>query len=75
MEEPCVEGCRSRYCFPCINGVCPYGKDFMLECYPKLTPEQRMLFDELFNLRAEIARRKLPLEVSPQNILTLFSDV
>ncbi|RUM33187.1 MAG: hypothetical protein DSY33_05125 [Archaeoglobus sp.] len=48
----------SRYCFPCLSGTCPLGMDFMKDCYPRLTPEQKLLFDELFGLRAMILRRK-----------------
>ena len=55
--ETCLEGCKSRFCFPCVNGVCPYGRDFMIDCYPKLTFEQKFLFDMLFKLRAKVARR------------------
>ncbi len=54
-----AEGCRSRFCFPCISGTCPLGMDFMRDCYPKLTSEQKALFDELFGLRAEVAREAL----------------
>jgi len=55
--EFCFEGCRTRFCFPCVNGICPYGRDFMTECYPKLSVEQRFMFDTLFKLRAKVVRR------------------
>ncbi len=57
MEDlECMEGCRYRFCFPCVNGVCPYGRDFMSDCYPKLSVEQKFMFDMLFRLRARVAR-------------------
>jgi len=58
LEEVYIEGCISRYCFPCLSGICPFGMDFMTDCYPRLASEQRSLFDELFVLRAEIARHR-----------------
>jgi hypothetical protein len=60
-------GCSgNKYCFPCIVGLCPYGRDFMRDCYPKLSLEQKMLFDELFSLRVEIAKLNRPkIEVAP----------
>jgi hypothetical protein len=30
--------------------------DFLTECYPELDSEQKNLFEELFTLRAELAR-------------------
>ena len=46
---------KGRFSFPCVSGLCPYGKDPMNDCYPKLPPTQRMLFDELVFLRSRIA--------------------
>ncbi len=51
---PCSEGCRSRFCYPCLNGSCPYGRDFYTDCYPKLSVEQQYLFDMLIRLRARL---------------------
>ena len=56
MDDEKFPCSSNKYCFPCIVGLCPYGKDFMRDCYPKLNLEQKMLFDELFSLREEIAR-------------------
>ncbi|AEA48076.1 hypothetical protein [Archaeoglobus veneficus] len=63
FNKPCDEECRGKYSFPCVSGLCPFGMDFMTECYPYLEPEQKMLFDELFMLRAEVARKSLSLQV------------
>jgi hypothetical protein len=57
-DKSCIEECKSMYCFPCVSGLCPLGLDFLKDCYPKLKPEQRVLFDELFILRAEVAKGK-----------------
>lgn len=46
---------KGKYCFPCVNGVCPFGLDLMRDCYPKFTPELRALFDELITLRSKVA--------------------
>jgi len=54
--KPCREEQKSKYCFPCISGLCPYEMDFLTECFPELDSEQKNLFEELFSLRAEIAR-------------------
>ncbi len=60
-DDSCfVVGCKGKFCFPCVNGVCPYGKDFMMECYPKLNFEQQFLFDMLFKLRAKAVRAVEP---------------
>lgn len=54
--KPCREEYKNRYCFPCVTGLCPYEMDFLTECYPELDSEQKNLFEELFTLRAEVAR-------------------
>jgi|GEM_PF-1535601 hypothetical protein len=56
LDKPCKEEYKSKYCFPCVSGLCPYDMDFFKECYPGLDSEQKNLFEELFSLRAEIAR-------------------
>jgi len=60
FEDEMREGCgRGKYCFPCVSGLCPLNLDFMTDCYPKLSPEQRQLFDELMRLRAEVVEGKV----------------
>lgn len=56
FSQPCVEESESKYCFPCVSGLCPLNMDFMTECYPYLDSEIKDLFDELFSLRASIVR-------------------
>ncbi len=46
---------KGKYCFPCVNGVCPFGLDLMRDCFPKFTPEIRALFNELIVLRSKVA--------------------
>ncbi len=41
-------------CFPCVRGLCPYGRDFAKDCYPNLPEWQKKLFDELKRLRANM---------------------
>ena len=55
-QKPCDEGRTSRYCFPCISGICPFDMDFLSDCYPGLDPELIDLFDELFLLRSRVAK-------------------
>ncbi|RLI88166.1 MAG: hypothetical protein DRO98_03515 [Archaeoglobales archaeon] len=59
FELPCDDERNGKYCFPCVSGLCPFNMDFLTECYPKLEPEVKMLFEELFMLRAEIAGRNI----------------
>lgn len=54
LTLPCSVG---SYCFPCISGVCPFGKDFMTDCYPRLPKKQKQLFELLFELRSKVVRR------------------
>lgn len=54
MGKPCRDEYKSRYCFPCISGLCPYGMDFENDCYPELDPEQQELFEELYLLRNQL---------------------
>jgi hypothetical protein len=58
-EKPCDESRTSRYCFPCISGICPFDMDFLSDCYPGLDPELIALFDELFLLRSRAAYESL----------------
>ncbi len=56
MGKPCRDEYKSRYCFPCISGLCPHGMDFESDCYPELEPEQQELFEELYLLRSQLVR-------------------
>lgn len=56
MGKPCRDEHKSRYCFPCISGLCPYGMDFENDCYPVLDPEQQELFEELYMLRSKVVQ-------------------
>ncbi len=53
LAIPCMRERRGRYCFPCVTGLCPYGRTFV-ECYDYLDEETRNLFSELAVLRSEI---------------------
>lgn len=58
MGKPCRDEHKSRYCFPCISGLCPYGMDFENDCYPELDPEQQELFEELYMLRSKVLQQE-----------------
>gem|GEM_PF-3258732 len=50
----CVEkGC----CFKCVSGLCPFGYDVFIDCFPHLSEEEKSLFMELIKLRSLIARK------------------
>jgi len=53
MEVPCSKDRRGRYSFPCVSGLCPYGRDYE-ECYEFFDEETRRLFDELSTLRMSV---------------------
>ncbi len=59
FEDEIQIGCaKGTYCFPCVSGLCPQGMDFITDCYPKLSSEQKQLFNEMMKLRAEIMENK-----------------
>jgi len=45
-----------KYCFPCVNDVCPFGLDPIRDCLHRFSPDVRELFEELYSLRSKIAR-------------------
>jgi len=49
--------CGGSCCFPCVNGLCPYGLDPLKDCCSRMDPEIRALFEELVDLRACYMRR------------------
>ena len=50
VEVPCLMSRKNRFCFPCVKGLCPYGRHFE-DCYEFFDDEVRELFNELVILR------------------------
>jgi threonine synthase len=54
-KTACMEcGCG----FKCISGLCPFGYNLFVDCYPYMTSEEKFLFEELLILR-KIALRSI----------------
>ena len=53
VEIPCVKDGKGKYSYPCVTGMCPYGRTF-LDCYDYFDDEIKSLFDELSALRSEV---------------------
>ncbi len=51
----CAE--KGGCCFKCVNGLCPFGYDPVEDCFPYMTSVQKILFAELFELRAKFAKK------------------
>lgn len=50
----CNNELKSKYSFYCVNGLCPFGRDFYRECLPYMEESIFDMWVELMELRSEV---------------------